>query len=647
MPTYGRPTLVQNAIACFLAQDYPADRRRLLIFDDAGQIAPQSGEGWTVWSTSVRAKTLAAKYVELNRLDAGWADAFVIWDDDDIYLPWHLSAHAAALQKAQWSHPVEIWSLAGGTPTLARTGGGYWASSAVRVELLNSVGGFVQSERADFDQANLRAWRDHGGAPGRPERPSFVYGWGRSKHVSSLMISPDNKEWYSKHKIGESRRVERITPAMDAQTQDLYKRIGRTTEAGSVFGTATGGKTDLSPSRPASIANDGFADPYDLVRALLVARDAPDRDIIGDVAERTVLRCPPDLHGELWRRLPDEAEYHGVAPLLEPMISSLAKQFPEAVPDDVRLTFVALASRHRRAANAREECIDQLLAAFEAAGIRIILLKGTALAHLVYGAPELRPMVDIDALIEPSDLKQAVATLCDLGYSFETHHPSRFSGRMHHVPAATVTKSGFRISLELHLDAMAPDTPERLTFATLSEKPRPFPRGAGPQGLALGHTDMLRHLVRHTFEPARRVRLKHLYDLSRYQAIFGGEIDWSHIDKRFPHVSIGLQLVSCIFPGSRTIARRKVPPGVGEGMATLSEIARMPFPAMMTALFNPSPWWLHGHYGVPPGSSLLVCRAVRHPLTLAGWLARRLAAGVAPPPAFNAGTWTTQRVSGR
>jgi glycosyltransferase involved in cell wall biosynthesis len=48
MPTYGRPTLVQNAIACFLAQDYPAGKRRLLILDDAGQIAPQGGAGWFV-----------------------------------------------------------------------------------------------------------------------------------------------------------------------------------------------------------------------------------------------------------------------------------------------------------------------------------------------------------------------------------------------------------------------------------------------------------------------------------------------------------------------------------------------------------------------------------------------------------------------
>jgi hypothetical protein len=88
-----------------MAQDYPGKRRRLLILDDAGQITPQDGDGWSLRSTSVRMPTLVAKYVFLEAVDGGWADAFVIWDDDDIYLPWHLAAHAKMLQHAQWSHP--------------------------------------------------------------------------------------------------------------------------------------------------------------------------------------------------------------------------------------------------------------------------------------------------------------------------------------------------------------------------------------------------------------------------------------------------------------------------------------------------------------------------------------------------------------
>jgi hypothetical protein len=50
--------------------------------------------------------------------------------------------------------------------------------------------------------------------------------------------------------------------------------------------------------------------------------------------------------------------------------------------------------------------------------------------------------------------------------------------------------------------------------------------------------------------------------------------------------------------------------------------------------YYPGPWWLHGYYGVPPERSLLLCRTVRHPLTLARWLGRRLAAALVAAPAF-------------
>ena len=78
--------------------------------------------------------------------------------------------------------------------------------------------GFIPSARADFDQAHLSAWRRYGGEPGRPEPPSFVYGWGRAKHCSSVMTSPDDTSWYSRHQMTKSGRVEQLV-VMDEQTQ--------------------------------------------------------------------------------------------------------------------------------------------------------------------------------------------------------------------------------------------------------------------------------------------------------------------------------------------------------------------------------------------------------------------------------------------
>jgi hypothetical protein len=386
------------------------------------------------------------------------------------------------------------------------------------------------------------------------------------------------------------------------------------------------------------------ADAYGIVRALLTDRGTDDCSVVSEVTERTLRCCLEIKDAPFWRTLADEAEYHGVAPLIEPMITALSRKRPAAVPDDVRRAFVALASRHRRAAVAREQCVDQLLAAFAIAGIPIILLKGAALAHRIYPSPELRPMVDIDVLIDPANMERAVRITRGLGYSFARRYGSRFAGRMHHLPVATTTQSGFRIALEIHVDTMSPNQAQSLTFATLAARPQPFQRGAGPNGVALGHTDMLCHLAHHAFEPARRIRLIHLYDMWRYQTVFSDEIDWRELAARFPAVIIVLRLVSYVFARPRSAGHpanalpETAPAGLGLGMVPLSEIATADIGliAKLATLFNPPALWLHGYYAVPPERSLLVCRTIRHPATVARWLTRRLAAGIglsAPVPA--------------
>jgi hypothetical protein len=219
---------------------------------------------------------------------------------------------------------------------------------------------------------------------------------------------------------------------------------------------------------------------------------------------------------------------------------------------------------------------------------------------------------------------------------------------MHHLPVGAATRSGFRIALEVHLDAISADLGGRLTFADLTEEPRPFPRGAGPDGLALGHIDMLRHLARHAFTPARRVRLIHLYDLWRYQAQFHDQIDWHALAERFPDVIVVLGLVAQVFAQHSTGAVvAAMPSRIGCGMVPMSEIAEA-FPgivAKLDALLNPPAWWLHGFYGIAPEKSLLACRCLQHPATVARWLVKRLAAGMAPPAPAIALAATTNRAA--
>lgn len=109
--TYLRPQLLGELIECFARQDYPAADRELLVLDDAGQYDDQQGPGWRLLSLRTRLPSLGVKRNMIARMAGTHVDAYAIWDDDDIYLPWALSATVAALREAPWSQPGQVLKL--------------------------------------------------------------------------------------------------------------------------------------------------------------------------------------------------------------------------------------------------------------------------------------------------------------------------------------------------------------------------------------------------------------------------------------------------------------------------------------------------------------------------------------------------------
>lgn len=231
MPTYGRPRLVANALACFLAQDYPAEKRRLLILDDADQIAPQADVNWEVWSTAKKFPSLPAKYAFLvDRANEWGADAYSVWDDDDIYLPWHLSAHAQALSSAGWSHPSQAWSLYTGSLALESAAGRFHGALAVRRDFAEQVGYWGSSTRCDYDQ-QIMGRLSRLSPPGQPDLdslPGYIYRWSstHADHCSARCREPDDATWYSETPITEAGQVERLVPRIDAETTAIYRHFG-------------------------------------------------------------------------------------------------------------------------------------------------------------------------------------------------------------------------------------------------------------------------------------------------------------------------------------------------------------------------------------------------------------------------------------
>ena len=92
-PTYGRPALLEEAIYCFLQQDYPGPKELIVLNDYAGQTLLFDHPEVRMINLPTRFRTVGEKRNAAVALAAH--DLLFVWDDDDIYLPHRLSFSVA------------------------------------------------------------------------------------------------------------------------------------------------------------------------------------------------------------------------------------------------------------------------------------------------------------------------------------------------------------------------------------------------------------------------------------------------------------------------------------------------------------------------------------------------------------------------
>lgn len=229
MPTYGRRReLLENSIACFVAQDY-ADKL-LLIYDDLGTLWDTRCDvpGVVVLSNRNRRSSVGEKYnegAEYLIRTGRWFDVICVWDDDDIYLPNHLSNHAAAMASGKrWSKPEQIVSAYHQPPKLEDASGRFHGSIAVsRVAWKKTP--WIDTTRATFDQEYIAALQTAFGDPARPELPTYVYRWqtSRAGHCSGLM---GREDWYAAYKPDSIEPIRELAAKFDDDTKAIYARFG-------------------------------------------------------------------------------------------------------------------------------------------------------------------------------------------------------------------------------------------------------------------------------------------------------------------------------------------------------------------------------------------------------------------------------------
>ena len=188
--TYLRPRQLGWLIRCFLDQDYPPARRELIVLDDAGQYEDQHGDGWRLISAPQRFPTLGEKRNAAAALVSEDVEAMAVWDDDDLYLPWALSASVAALRHAPWSRPsLVLHPQPDGSLKQHCTGGLFHGGWAYHRSVFEQLGGYPARDNGE-DQALALQFA----AAGTPEAdpctlgftPFYVYAWGGGWHLSGM-----------------------------------------------------------------------------------------------------------------------------------------------------------------------------------------------------------------------------------------------------------------------------------------------------------------------------------------------------------------------------------------------------------------------------------------------------------------------------
>jgi hypothetical protein len=241
-PTAWRPWLASNAIACFLSQRYPLARRKLWVLDDSGVLSPQSDEYFEVVTAPQRFGSLPEKFNFLLNL-AGGADIISVWEDDDVYLPWHLDSSVAAIagEAKEWSKPSRVITLCSGSPVEEDGVGRFHASICAKRSAIEAAGGWPKTKKAAFDlQFISRMCRTPAADPCKVGRPSYIFRWSStgSPHGECFGAGYDDEQWSDKWwQAAESTYRQRavregwstpwppLTPWMDEETIRLFETL--------------------------------------------------------------------------------------------------------------------------------------------------------------------------------------------------------------------------------------------------------------------------------------------------------------------------------------------------------------------------------------------------------------------------------------
>jgi len=116
-----------------------------------------------------------------------------------------------------------------------------------------------------------------------------------------------------------------------------------------------------------------------------------------------------------WDIFLEKARENGVSALVYSRLNEIKEDWP-GIPADIFEEFKGDYYLNATKNTLIFEELGKALEAFKKSGLEVIVLKGAALAEMVYGNVALRPMSDVDLLVKEEDMAHADEQLKILGY---------------------------------------------------------------------------------------------------------------------------------------------------------------------------------------------------------------------------------------
>jgi hypothetical protein len=359
----------------------------------------------------------------------------------------------------------------------------------------------------------------------------------------------------------------------------------------------------------------------------------------GDGPEIGQAAAAVDRSGFSWDDVIAVAEAQGMSGLLYYHI----RESKAALPDEVGRKLKGLYVRQRRSEEIKADTLGRIVTRCGEDGIDLLVLKGAALAHIIYPEPGLRPSSDIDLYVPPAQIGRARDSLSRLGFQWYDSGSSpckAFEGK--HLPPATLFVDGDAVKIDLHHHLLKKGRPNRISHPNPAVPPVEFSVGeTGPTARTLGIIDTLRYLSLHFcdlgHEPISPVsgnsRMIWAVDIVAFAARFASNIDWEDLARRFPWVIGTLSLLGLYLPLPATLESRLpvpgngMPEGVGRGYlgwpgTTFASCSGRERRKLLSETLFPAEWWLRLYYGLGINRTVYYHRLLGHPAHICGHVGR-------------------------